>query len=144
MIEEHESPTTPDGCAAMARAALTSVALDHEGNFECDTNFEELLVRVAKGVAVGFVWPPRPGSCSTAHWSPPASPKEIAEHQAARRAHWAQIDARIQADKLSEAAERRRRETPSLMTEDELRGQMRYSLEFRARADRPFRRGSAR
>jgi hypothetical protein len=135
MIEEHQSPTTPAGCAALARAALTSVTLDHEGNIRCDTNFEELLVRVAQGVAIGFVWPPRPGSCSTAHWSPPASPKELAEHQAARRAHMAQIDAEIQADKLADAAERQRRGTPSLMTEDELRGQMRYSLGFRARAD---------
>jgi hypothetical protein len=124
MIENHESPTTPAGCAALARAALTSVTLDHEGNIRCDTGFEELLVRVAQGVAVGFVWPPRPGGCSTAHWSAPASPKEIAEHQAARRAHMAQIDAEIQAKKLAEAAERRRINTPSLMTNDELRGQV--------------------
>jgi hypothetical protein len=135
MIEEHQSPTTPSGCAALARAALTSVTLDHEGNIRCDTGFEELLVRVAQGVAVGFVWPPRPGSCSTAHWSAPASPKEIAEHQAASHAHMAQIDAEIQAKKLAEAAERRRINAPSLMTNDELRGQMGSSRWLMARAN---------
>jgi hypothetical protein len=78
----------------------------------------------------GFVWPPRPGSCSTAHWAPPASPQEIAEHQAACHARTAQIDAKIQADKLADAAERCRRDTPSLLTDDELQGQMRASRRF--------------
>jgi hypothetical protein len=132
MFEEHQSPTTPAGYAAMARAALTSVTLDHEGNFQCDTSFEELLVRVAKGVAVGFVWPPRPGSCSKAHWAPPTSPKQIAEHQAGRRAHMAQIDAEIRAKKLAEAAERQRRDMPSFMTDEELRGQLRTSRRWMA------------
>jgi hypothetical protein len=36
----------------------------------------------------------------------------------------AQIDAEIQTKKLAEAAERRRINTPSLMTNDELRGQV--------------------
>jgi hypothetical protein len=127
MIEEHESPTTPSGCAAVARAALTWVALDSKGNFKCDTNFEELLVRVAEGVAADFVWPPRPGSCSTAHWAPPPSPKQIAEHEAAWHEHEAQIDAKIQAEKLAKAAESQRRTTPSLLTDEELQGQMRAS-----------------
>jgi hypothetical protein len=39
----------------------------------------------------------------------------------------AQIDAKIQAKKLAEAAERQRRDTPSLMTDEELRGQLRTS-----------------
>jgi hypothetical protein len=135
MIEDHESPTTPAGCAALARAALTSVVLDHEGNIRCDTGFEELLVRVAQGVAVGFVWPPRPGSCSTAHWAPPTSPKEIAEQKAAHHARMAQIDEEIRAKKLAEAAERQRRDTPSLMTDEELQGQLRTSRWLVARAN---------
>jgi hypothetical protein len=132
MIEERQPPTTPDGCAAVARAALTSVALDHEGNFECSSTFEELLVRVAAGVAVGFVWPPRPGSCSTARWAPPTSPKEIAEHDAASHARMAKIDAAIQAKKLADEAERDRLDTPSLLTDDELRGRMRASRRWLA------------
>jgi hypothetical protein len=135
MIEEFQSPTTPAGCAAVARAALTWVTLSIEGEFLCDSSYEELMVKMAKGVAADFVWPPRPGSCSTAHWAPPTSSKEIAEHEAASAAWRAQIDARIQAEKQAAAAEQHRVETPSLMTEGELRGQLKISLIFGAKAD---------
>ena len=86
LIDKGQSPTTPAGCAAMARVALTLAILDTEGNFNCDSTFEELLVMVAQGMAPGFVWPPRPGSCSTAHWAPQMSPAEVAECQAAEAA----------------------------------------------------------
>jgi hypothetical protein len=78
LIDECKSPTTLAGCAATARAALTWAEVDDKGTIECDGNFEYLMVQVAEGMAPGFVWPPRPGSCSTAFWAPPASPTEIA------------------------------------------------------------------
>jgi hypothetical protein len=124
LVDECQHPVSAAGTVAIARVALTGVERDSEGAAMCDHFGEEMMLRLAEGVAAGFVWPPRPGSCSTAHWSAPASPKEIAEHRAARRAHMAQIDAEIQAKKLVEAAERRRIDAPSLMTNDELRGQM--------------------
>ena len=85
-----------------------------------------------RATSVGFVWPPRPGDCSTARWAPPTSAREVAEHRAAYEAEMAQIDAKIQAKKLAEEAERHRRDTPSLMTDEELRGQMRASRRFMA------------
>lgn len=127
LVEECDSPTTSAGYAAVARAALTWVSRDYEGNITCTSSDAQLMAMLAEGVAAGFVWPPRPGSCSTAHWAPPTSPQEIAEHEAAHRARMAQIDAKIQAKKLAEAAERQRRDTPSLMTDEELRGQLRTS-----------------
>jgi hypothetical protein len=136
IIEEFGPPATPAGHAAVARAALTWVTLDAEGGIQCDDFFEELLVKLAQGLAPGFVWPPRPGSCSTAHWAPAPSPREIAEHDAAYKAHWASIDAATEAEKQAEAAESHRRQTPSLMTEDELRGQIEATLDFGARANR--------
>jgi hypothetical protein len=106
------------------------VERDSEGVAMSDHFGEEMILRLAERVAAGFVWPPRPGSCSTAHWAPPMSPKEIAEHKAAWAARIAQIDAKIQAKKLADEAERHRRNTPSLMTNDELRGRMRASREL--------------
>jgi hypothetical protein len=131
LISECQSPTDAAGIAAIARAAMTWTERDQNGIAMCDDFGEEMMLKLAEGAAAGFVWPPRRGSCSTAHWGPPTSPQEIAEHRAAHRARDAQIDAEIQAKKLAEATERRRRDTPSLM----LRGQLKYSLEFRARAD---------
>jgi len=116
----------------VARAALTWATLDVEGNIQCESTFEELLVRVAEGVAAGFVWPPRPGSCSTAHWAPPASRKEIAEHRAAWDARNAAINAEIQAKKLADEAESRRCQTPPLLTDDELRGRVQSAEEFKS------------
>ena len=124
LIEECKSPTTLAGCAATARAAMTWAEVDDKGNIECDGNFEYLMVQVAEGMAPGFVWPPRPGSCSTAFWAPPPSPTEVAEHWAAHKARMAQIDAEIQAKKFADEAERRRIQMPSALTDDELRGQM--------------------
>jgi hypothetical protein len=135
LIPGCKSPTTQAGRAALARLALTWFSRDHAGNITCSDFLEELTVKLAAGAAGDFVWPPRPGSCSTAHWAAPTSSREIAEHEATHQAWLAEIDAKSQADKLADAAEHRRREMPSLMTEDELRGQIRYSLEFRARAD---------
>jgi hypothetical protein len=124
----NEKGTAPGRKAAATADRLTAMLVciptDTEGNFQCDSAFEELLVRVAEGVAAGFVWPLQPGSCSTSHWAPPTSPKEIAEHKASHHALMVQIDAEAQAKKLAEAAERRRSNTPSLMTDDELRGQL--------------------
>jgi hypothetical protein len=96
LIGECRSPTIPAGHAAVARAALTQVELDHERNIVCDHFGEELMVLLAQGVVPDFVWPPLPGSCSTVHWAPPLSPEEIAEHKAASGAKWASIDAEIQ------------------------------------------------
>jgi hypothetical protein len=130
LIEECESPATPAGIAAVARAALTWVTLDPEGNFKCDSIFEELLVRVAEAVAIGFVWPPRPGSRSTAHWAPPPTEEQIDEHMAARRAWIASVDAEIKAKELADLAEQRRRQTPALLTDDELRGRLHASQDW--------------
>ncbi|WP_158927060.1 hypothetical protein [Acidisphaera sp. S103] len=121
LIDKCGSPTTLAGCAAMARAALTWATINVEGNIECDNLFEELMVRVAEGVAAGFVWPPRPGSCSTAHWAPPTSAREVAEHRAARDAKMAELDAKVQAVEDDKAAEARRSVMPALMTDDKLR-----------------------
>jgi hypothetical protein len=63
LIGECQSATSPAAHAAVARAALTWVSLDHEGNVQCDNFGEELMVKLAEGVSPGFVWPPRPGSC---------------------------------------------------------------------------------
>jgi hypothetical protein len=136
VIEECQSPTTPAGHAAMARAALTWVSRDPEGNVHCGDFADELMVKIAQGLTPGFVWPPRPGSCSTAHWAPPPSPQEIAENHAAHAAWMASIDAETQAKKLAKEAESRRRDTPSLMTDDELRGQIKASRAIRAVSDR--------
>ena len=81
MIEQCEPPTSPGGYAAVARATLTWADLDDEGSifFEAGGDFyEEMLIKLAIAVAGDFVWPPRPGSCPTAHWAPPMSPEEIA------------------------------------------------------------------
>jgi hypothetical protein len=77
-------------------------------------------VRIAENVSAGFVWPPRPGSCSTARWAPPTSDKEIAEHKAATDAEWAAVDAKAQAEREAKQAEARRSATPALMNDDEL------------------------
>jgi hypothetical protein len=124
LISECQPPTDAAGIAAMARVAMTWTERDSDGLAICSDFGEEMMLKLAEGTATGFVWPPRPGDCSTALWAPPASPKEIAEHQAGHRARIAQIDAEIQAKKLAEEAERHRRNTPSLLTDDELRGQM--------------------
>jgi hypothetical protein len=93
------------------------------------------LVQVAQGVAAGFIWPPRPGSCSTAHWVPPTSVREVAKHRSDWEAQRAQIDAKIQAEKEAKQAEARRRSTPSLLTDDELRQQAKASREWAAIAN---------
>jgi hypothetical protein len=143
LIEECPLPTTPAGCAALARVALTRTPLNSDGEFMCSGFQEAMMLNLAEAVATGFVWPPRPGSFSTAHWAPPASPKEIAEHEAAWDARNASIKAEIQAKNLADAAERERRDTPSLMTEDELRGQLGFAQKFRARAEQLATEASA-
>jgi hypothetical protein len=90
---------------------------------------------LAEGMAPGFAWPPRPGGCSTALWAPPPSPKEIAERKAAWDARMAHIDAEIQAKKLAAEAESHRHQTPSLLTDDELRGRLKPAVEFKSVCD---------
>ena len=84
----------------------------------CDDFGKELMVNLAQGVAAGFVWPPRPGSCSTAHGRPHRRHERVLNILP----QWSSIDAEIQAKKRAEESERSRRQTPSLMTEDELLG----------------------
>ena len=132
LIGDCQSPADQAGIVAMARAAMTWTERDHEGNVVCQDFGDEMMVKLAEGVAAGFVWPPRPGDCSTARWAPPTSAREVAEHRAAYEAEMAQIDAKIQAKKLADEADRQRRHTPSLMTDEELRGQMRASRRWLA------------
>jgi hypothetical protein len=58
MIDECQSSTTPAGHVAMARAALTWAQYDDNWEPLCDDFREELMVKLAQGVAAGFVWPP--------------------------------------------------------------------------------------
>ena len=71
MLEQCEPPTSQAGYAAVSRAALTWAYLDDEGNFEAGDFCDEMLLKLAVALAGDFVWPPRPGSCPTAHWAPP-------------------------------------------------------------------------
>ena len=108
----------------MARAAMTWTERNHEGIAICDDFGEEMMLKLAEGAATGFVWPPRPGDCSTARWAPPTSAREVAEHSAAYEAEMAPIRAKFQAKQEAEKAERDRLETPSLLADDELRNQI--------------------
>jgi hypothetical protein len=121
LISECQPPADAAGIAAVARAAITWAERDSDGLAMCDDFGEEMMLKLAEGASAGFVWPPRPGSCSTAHWAPPTSPREVAEHFAARKAYWASVDAEIRAEKEAAEAEQRRTNTPSSMTDGELR-----------------------
>src|SRR6185312_13841543 len=72
------------GIAAVARALLCWVERDTAGNISCAGIQETLVAMLAEGVAPDFIWPPKPGSCSTAHWAPGPSPSEVAAYLAAR------------------------------------------------------------
>lgn len=135
LIEDCEPPVTTDGFAAVARAALTWVTRDSDGEIRYQDLGENILIKLAEGVAAGFIWPPRPGSCSTAHWAPPTSPQEIAEHHAAHDARMASIDAKIKADKEAREAEFERSMTPSLMTDEKLLAQTKVAWKFKALTD---------
>jgi hypothetical protein len=124
LIPGCKPPTTPAGHAALGRLALTWFSRDHNGNITPSDFLEELTVKLVMGAAGDFVWPPRTGSCSTAHWAPPTSFREVAEHQAEREAWMAEIKAESQAKKLAEVAERLRRDSPTLLADDELRAQV--------------------
>jgi hypothetical protein len=130
LIDECEHPVGAAGHIAMARVALAWVERDHENNVRCNDFCEEVMFKLAEGVAAGFIWPPRPGSCSTAHWAPPTSPKELAERRAAYEARAAKIDAKIEAERLAQESESLRRAAPSLLTDDELREKAKVSQEF--------------
>jgi hypothetical protein len=132
LISERQSPTDAADITAIARAAMTWTERDHDGIAVCNDFGEEMMLKLAESASTGFVWPPRPGDCSTARWAPPTSAREVAEHRAAYEAEMAQIDAKIQAKKLADEADRQRRHTPSLMTDEELRGQMRASRRWLA------------
>jgi hypothetical protein len=88
MIEECEPPTGPRGYVAVARAALAWAEMDRDGNFVAGADFcEEMMIRLALGAAGDFVWPPRPGSCPTAHWAPPPAAPD-ADVVPARIGNW--------------------------------------------------------
>jgi hypothetical protein len=137
LIGDCQSPADQAGIVAMARAAMTWTERDHEGNVVCQDFGDEMMVKLAEGVAAGFVWPPRPGDCSTVHWAPATSAREIAEHRAAYEAQMASAKAEIQAKQEAEKAERDRLEASSLLTDtdDELRNQIKISRKIRARAE---------
>jgi hypothetical protein len=101
-ISECKPPGSPAGFAALSRAALTLSDRNSGGEAVCANWGEELLTMLAEGLSAGFVWPPRPGSCSTAHWAPPTSPATIAEERAEREAHYAKVGAEIR-EKLEDA-----------------------------------------
>jgi hypothetical protein len=132
LIEECEAPASAAGFAAIARAALTWATRDHNGEIQCQDFGEQRLVMLAEGVAGGFVWPPRPGTCSTAQWASPTSPEEVAAHCAAHNAQMASINAKIKADKGAWVAEFERSMTPSLMTDEKLLAQTKVAREFNA------------
>jgi hypothetical protein len=135
LISECQSWTDAAGIAAMARAAMTWTERNHEGIAICQIFGEEMMLKLAEGASTGFVWPPRPGDCSTARWAPPTLAREIAEHSAAYEAEMAPINAKFQAEQEAEKAERARLETPSLLTDDELRRQVEISRKSMATAD---------
>jgi hypothetical protein len=62
-------------------------------------------------------------------------PQRILRLLAAEEALKARINAEVQAKKVTAEADRRRNSTPSLLTDDELRGRLRASREFRAGID---------
>jgi hypothetical protein len=128
---ECQSAVNAAGMVALARAARTWTARDHEGNAVCNDFGEEMMLKLAESVAAGFVWPPRPGSCSTAHWALPSSAREIAEHRAA----W---DAKVEAEQEARAAEALRSITPALMTDDELQRKLDPYRALKNTADKMF------
>jgi hypothetical protein len=134
-IEAREPPTTAAGCAAMARAALTWANRDVDGAIMVNDTFDVLVLKVLDGMTPGFVFPPLPGSCSTAHWLPPTSAAEIAEHAAEHAKKWAAASEKIAAEKAAKEAEDERQSTPGLLSDDELLGQWKASQFFRKLAD---------
>ena len=76
-----------------------------------------MMLKLAEGAAAGFVWPPRPGDCSTVRWAPPTSAREVAEHRAAYEAQMAQIDAEIPAKSWPRKPNASAVDTPSLLTD---------------------------
>jgi hypothetical protein len=140
---ECQSAVNAAGMVALARAAMTWTARDHEGNAVCNDFGEEMMLKLAESVAAGFVWPPRPGSCSTAHWAPPSSAREIAEHRAAWDAKTAAVDAKVQAQQEARAAEALRSVTPALMTDDKLRERLEGAQNIGAVSDQIIREYTA-
>jgi hypothetical protein len=135
LISECQPSTDAAGIAAIARAAMTWTERDHDGLAVYDDFGEEMMFKLAAGVAAGFVWPPRPGDCSTARWAPPTSAREVAEHRAAYEAEMASIKVKAEAKREAAKAECDQLEVPSLLTDDELRNQVKLSRKFRARAE---------
>ncbi len=135
LIEDCAPATGPAGHAAVARAALIWVELNLDGGIKCDDRGEDMMVLLAQGLAPDFVWPPRAGSCSTAHWAPPMSAADVDAHLAASKARWAPIEAKIAAEKAAEQAERDRLDTPHLLTDDELRRRVQSTRKFKAVSD---------
>jgi hypothetical protein len=131
LVDECHRPVSAAGTVAIARVALTWVERDTEGAAVCEHWGEEMMLKLAEAVSAGFVWPPRGGSCSTVRWAPPPSPREVAEYSAAAKARWAAVDAKIQADKEIAEAEQLRKDTPSTMTDDELRRRAPATREIR-------------
>lgn len=104
MIEKCKAPVTPAGQAAIARAAVTWL---DDPSTKGDDVGKDLLYKLAEGLTADFVWPPRPGSCSTAHWVDPPSQDEIDRYNADQRAWVASVDADVRAKKAyAELAER--------------------------------------
>jgi len=134
LIEDCEPPANAAGFASVARAALTWVPRDSDGGTQSQDLGGSLLVMLAEGVGAGFMWPPRPGSCSTANWAPPTSPQEIAGHRAAHDARMASIEAQIKADQEAREAEQRRLDDPANMTDADLQERTEGAREIAAAA----------
>jgi hypothetical protein len=103
LIDECQNPISAAGCIAIARVALSWADRDPQGKIMCDDFGEEMMIKLVESVAAGFIWPPRPGSCSTAHWAPQMTPDEVVKHQAAAEAA---DEARAQAYRETKARER--------------------------------------
>jgi hypothetical protein len=100
----------------------------------CNDFGEEMMLKLAEGASAGFLWPPRPGSCSTAHWAPPTSAKEIAEYAAAHDAQMAAAVAKYQAaqEAKREAAIEAVRQSnkAETMTDDDLMSRLQPSQQM--------------